>query len=96
MLIPLIIISLFAEDRFLSRPTMVANAFSIFIATAHDWGPAGWLLQTYATLGLLIGITAFFSYMLKQRLTTDYYRFSFYMYHTIIALIYVFVAGLVS
>ena len=90
------IISIFAEDRYLSRPSLVANTVSIFIATAHHWDSAGWFLQTYSVLGLLIGVTAFFSYLSSQSLRSEFYRAVFYPYHTFVAIIYVFVAGLFS
>ncbi len=90
------ILSLLVEDRYLSRPAIVTNTVSIFIATAHNWNSAGWFLQTYSVLGLLIGVTAFISYVVSQKLKSEFYEAVFYPYHTIVAIIYVFVAGLFS
>src|SRR5438128_1898966 len=83
------ILSLFAEDRYLARPSIVANTMSIFIATAHHWDSAGWFLQTYSVLGLLIGVTAFFSYLASQSLRSEFYKAVFYPYHTFVAILYV-------
>jgi formate-dependent nitrite reductase membrane component NrfD len=96
LLVMPIILSLLVEDRYLSRPAIVTNTVSIFISTAHHWNSAGWFLQTYSVLGLLIGVTAFISYLASQKLKSEFYRAVFYPYHTIVAIIYVFVAGLFS
>src|SRR3989442_10999576 len=96
LLILPIILSLLVEDRYLSRPAIVANTVSIFIATAQHWDSFGWFLQTYSVLGLLIGVTAFFSYLASQSLKSEFYKAVFYPYHTIVAIIYVAVAGLFS
>ena len=93
LLILPIILSLLVEDKYLSRPAIVTNTVSIFIATAQHWASAGWFLQAYSVIGLLIGITAFLSYLVSQSLRSEFYEAVFYPYHTVIATIYVVVAG---
>ena len=37
LLLIIMLMSLLVEERYLSRPGIVANTISIFIATAHHW-----------------------------------------------------------
>jgi H+/Cl- antiporter ClcA len=85
-----------AEKHYVSRTSVASNTFSIFIATAHHWDSAPWPLQFYASLGLILGLIAFVSYVTQKSLRTDYYETVWWFYNTVVATIYVFVAGFLS
>ncbi|MDG6982320.1 MAG: hypothetical protein JRM74_02580 [Nitrososphaerota archaeon] len=94
LLIIVMIMGLMVEDRYISRPAIVTNTISIFIVTTQHWNSAGWVLQGYAVLGLFFGLIAFLSYLTQKSLDSDFYRLTFFLYHTFTATLYVFIAGL--
>ncbi len=96
LLVLVILMSFAAEKHYVSRTSVASNTFSIFIATAHHWDSAPWPLQIYASLGLLLGLVAFASYMTQTSLRTNYYGTVWWLYNTVIATIYVAVAGFFS
>ena len=95
LLLIVMFLSLDVEDKYLSRPAIVANTISVFITTAHHWDAAGWLLQFYSVLGLPIGFTALVSYLTQKSLDSDFYRFTFIVYHTFLVGLYVILAGII-
>jgi H+/Cl- antiporter ClcA len=85
-----------AEKHYVSRVSVASNTFSIFISTAHHWNSALWPLQLYASMGLILGLVAFFSYMTQKSLRSDYYETVWWFYNTVIATVYVSIAGFFS
>ena len=96
LLILVIVISLRVEKHYVGRASVVANTVSIFGATTHHWDTAWWPFQVYASIGLFFCAIAFVSYLLEAKAPGDFYFYAWILYNSVIAAIYVLVAGFLS
>lgn|SRR2546425_2582171 len=96
LLILVIIMSLRVESNYMTRSSIVANTVSIFTATAHHWNAIPWPLQAYAVLGLFFCAFAFLSYMFGSSLDYRFYDSAWWLFNTVVATVYVVVAGFLS
>jgi len=92
----IIIISLKAEKHYQGRSSILSNTVSIFSSTAHHWDIAPWPLQLYASVGLILGLLAFISYMWGSKMESDFYVTTWILYNSVIATLYVLIAGFFS
>jgi len=96
LLVLVVVISFSAEKHYVGRASIVANTVSIFGATAHHWDSIPWPFQVYASIGLFFCAIAFLSYLLEAKAPSDFYFYAWLLYNSVVATIYVVVAGFLS
>ena len=96
MLVLVVVICFSAEKHYVGRASIVANTVSIFGATAHHWDSIPWPFQVYASIGLFFCAIAFLSYLLEAKAPSDFYFYAWLLYNSVVATIYVVVAGFLS
>src|SRR2546428_8793183 len=96
LFILIIVMSIKAEKHYVSRASRLANTIAIFSSTAHHWDIAPWPLQWYSSIGLFFGGLAFLSYMWGSKMDPDFYWVTWILYNSIIATLYVLIAGFYS
>jgi len=76
---------------FTGRPSLVTNTTTIFITSAVKWTVLPFYVQVYAIIGLAVGIIGFVCYMMNIPLITLYYKYSWFLYNSVIALLFPFI-----
>jgi hypothetical protein len=81
---------------FTGRPSLVANLVSISTVFLPRWNSlwVGW--QWYLYIGWVLGAIAFFTYMLDEKLTGEFYTLSWLFYNSVFASLICLYFGIVG
>jgi len=96
LLVLVIVMGLMVEKHYVGRSSIVANTVSIFMATAHHWDSIPWPFQVYSSIGLFFCAVAFLSYLFEAKAPSDFYFYAWVLYNSVVATIYVVLAGFLS